>query len=80
MQQKPFNECLLWRGQLRKYGPHDLQQPPMILPRINSLTGRYVPDRPSIHDEMNYRYSLYSKAYWTGVKERQKLYRTSQSS
>jgi hypothetical protein len=52
----------------------------MVLPKINSLTGHYTPEYPSIHDEMNYMYSLYSKWYWEGVKERQKIYLANQSS
>ena len=65
---------LQWKENLRKYNIPN-RQPLMILPRVNSLTGRYIPDRPSIHDEMNYRYSLYSKSYWAAVLKRQKEYR-----
>lgn len=63
-----------WKNQLRKYKSTTYIQPPMVLPKINSLTGHYIPEYPSIHDEMNYMYSLYSKRYWEGVKERQKAY------
>lgn len=52
----------------------------MVLPKVNSLTGRYIPVGPSIHDEMNFRYSQYSKAYWAGVLVRQKQYLASLSS
>jgi hypothetical protein len=69
-----------WKTQLRRYNSTRLQQPPMILPKINSLTGHYIPEKPSIHDQMNYRYSLYSKWYWEGVKERQRQYLANQSS
>lgn len=62
-----------WKSNLRKY-KSCYTQPPMILPKVNSLTGRYMPVGPSIHDELNYRYSQYSKSYWAGVKERQKAY------
>ena len=68
-----FDEVHWWKTQLRKYGGSKMQ-PPMILPKVNTLTGRYTPSCPSIHDEMNFRYSQYSKAYWAGVKERQKKY------
>jgi len=47
----------------------------MVLPTINSLTSDYVPRRPSIHEELLYRYSVYSAEYWRGVKERQHKYR-----
>jgi hypothetical protein len=70
-----FDEVHWWKTQLRTYKSKEKKQPPMILPKVNSLTGRYVPDRPSIHDEMNFRYSQYSKNYWTGVLKRQKEYR-----
>ena len=70
---KIFDEAHWWKHQLRRY-PGIIMQPPMILPKVNSLTGRYMPVSPSIHDEMNYRYSQYSKSYWAGVKERQKAY------
>jgi hypothetical protein len=70
----------LWIAQLRKYESKTKKQPPMVLPRVNSLTGHYVPVGPSIHDELNYSYSQYSKSYWAGVRERQKAYRASQPS
>ncbi len=69
-----------WKNQLRRYKSTSYIQPPMILPKINSLTGHYIPEKPSIHDQMNYMYSLYSKWYWEGVKERQRQYRANQSS
>ena len=74
-----FDEVHWWKTQLRIYkGP--IMKPPMKLPKVNTLTGRYTPSCPSIHDEMNFRYSQYSKAYWTGVLKRQKEYRANQSS
>lgn len=47
----------------------------MVLPKCNTLTGRYIPEKYSIQDDLNYRYSLYSKKYWEGVKKRQLEYR-----
>jgi len=47
----------------------------MVLPNINKITGHYVPERPNIHEELLYRYSVYSKEYWQGVKQRQAEYR-----
>jgi len=76
MPQKPFNELLLWKGQIQQHQKATKLNPPMILPEINSLTGHYVPERPSIHEEMLYRYSVYSAEYWRGVRERQQKYRT----
>ncbi len=76
MPQKPFNELLLWKGQIQQHQKATMLNPPMILPKINSLTGHYVPERPSIHEEMLYRYSVYSAEYWRGVRERQQQYRT----
>lgn len=66
-----------WKGSLRNY---NIPKRKMILPKINSLTGRYIPDRPSIHDDMNYRYSLYSENYWAAVLKRQKEYKASRPS
>jgi hypothetical protein len=75
-QQKALNETLLWKGKIQRNQKNtQLNLPDMILPKINSLTGHYIPERPSIHDELLYRYSLYSTAYWNGVKERQQIYR-----
>ena len=76
MLQKPFNESLLWKGQIQKcHWPSKLNKSNLVLPTINSLTSDYVPRRPSIHEELLFRYSLYSQKYWLGVKERQRKYR-----
>jgi hypothetical protein len=76
MPQKPFNEPLLWKGQIQKcQKPSKIRQPDMILPTINSVTGHYVPERPTIEEELLYRYSVYSREYWRGVKQRQVEYR-----
>jgi hypothetical protein len=63
-----------WKQGLRMYKSNTKRQPPLLLPKINTLVGRYTEVRPSVHDEMNFRYSQYSKSYWEGVKERQKEY------
>jgi hypothetical protein len=75
MPQKPFNEFLLWKGKIQLNQKRPLIQPEMVLPKINSLTGHYIPERPSIHEQLLYRYSVYSAEYWRGVKERQQQYR-----
>jgi hypothetical protein len=69
-----YDETHWWKQQLRKYNLKFKAQPPMVLRNVNNVTGRYVPVGPSVHDELNYRYSQYSKTYWEGVKERQKNY------
>jgi hypothetical protein len=77
MLQKAFNEQALWKGKIQKYNSGSkLIQPPMDLPKINSLTGHYDPPRrPSLSEEREYQYSLYSAEYWRGVRERQRAYR-----
>jgi len=70
-----FDELHWWKTQLRIYKYKEKAQPPMKLPKVNTLTGRYTPEKPSIHDELNFRYSQYSKSYWAGVLVRQKEYR-----
>ena len=76
MPQKPFNELLLWKGQIQQHQKlSKLNLPDMVLPKVNSLTGKYIPERPSIHDELLYRYTVYSNEYWRGVKERHRQYR-----
>lgn len=62
-----LNNPLLWRGQINRYNNGSI-----ILPK-----SYYIPERPSIHDELNYRYSQYSKKYWENVKKRQEEYRSS---
>lgn len=74
-----YDEVYWWKTQLRNYVGSRVQ-PPMKLPKVNTLTGHYVPVGPSIHDELNFRYSQYSKSYWAGVRERQKAYIASQPS
>lgn len=75
---RPFNEHILWKGQIQKANyPNPLtqtQKPPMILPEINSLTGK-VMNPYDIHRDMNISYAIYSQAYWAGVEERKRKYR-----
>jgi len=76
MPQKPYNEMLLWKGQIQRNQKLSmLNLGPMVLPKVNSLTGNVIPERPSIHEEILYRYAVYSAEYWRKVKERQILYR-----
>lgn len=76
MPQKPYNEMLLWKGQIQRNQKLSmLSLGPMVLPKVNSLTGNIIPERPTIHEEILYRYAVYSAEYWRGVKERQQKYR-----
>lgn len=63
-----------WTKQLRVYNSKKMRHPPLVMSRMNTLTGRFISDSPSIHDELNYRYARYSQNYWEGVKERQMEY------
>ena len=64
------NEHLLWKGTIQraKY-PQPILKPDMILPKINSLTGK-VMNQPDIHSEMNAMYARQSQKYWNGLKSR----------
>ena len=72
---RPLNEHLLWKGAIRRanYKKPTLK-PPMILPKINALTGKEM-DPPNIHEEMNRIYEAYSRRYWIGVEVRKWKYR-----
>jgi len=72
---RPLNEHLLWKGAIQraKY-PRPTLKPPMILPKINALTGKEM-NPPNIHEEMNRIYAAYSRWYWTGVEVRKWAYR-----
>ena len=43
-----------------------------MLPKINSLTGRYIEPTPSIHDQINTNYEKISAKYWASVKQKKK--------
>jgi hypothetical protein len=75
---RPFNEHLLWKGKIQKANYPKLcdknRKPPMILPEINSLTGK-VMNPPDLNSEMNKSYATYSQKYWLDVEERKRIYR-----
>jgi len=72
---RPFNEHLLWKGKIQRANyPKPIAKPPMILPEINSLTGKEM-NPPNIHKDMNKLYAQYSQEYWQGVNQRKYLYR-----
>ena len=72
---RPFNENLLWKGKIQtaKY-PTPSAKPEMILPKINSLTGKLI-DSLSKPGDLEKNYSEMSKKYWAGVEERKLAYR-----
>ena len=72
---RPFNEHLLWKGVIQRANyPKPSQKPPMILPKINSLTGKEM-NPPDLNKEMNKMYVKYSQEYWAGVEQRKWEYR-----
>ena len=75
---RPLNEHLLWKGAIQraKY-PKPSLKPPMVLPKINALTGKEM-NPPNIHEEMNRIYEAYSRRYWIGVEVRKRAYRIEQ--
>lgn len=72
---RPFNEHLLWKGkiQIAKYPPPSAK-PEMILPKINSLTGKLI-DSLSKPGDLENNYLEMRKKYWAGVEERKLAYR-----
>ena len=72
---RPLNEDLLWKGQIQLANyPKPIMKPCMILPKINSLTGKLMGSL-DIHTEMNRSYAAYSQKYWEGVEQRKRAYR-----
>ena len=72
---RPFNEHLLWKGKIQKANyTTPLAKPQMILPKINSLTGK-VMDSLVKPGDLEKSYSVISKKYWTSVEERKRAYR-----
>jgi len=79
MPQKPFNEPSLWKGQIQIHNPHSFLKRKIVSEKCSPLT-EFTPSRPSVSEEIQYRYSLYSKNYWEQVKKRQEQYRINQLS
>jgi len=69
----PLNLHLLWSSKMPAH--KRLNQPPMDLPKINSLTGVPYKVSPSISDQLNAKTQIESAAYWAGVNARKILYR-----
>jgi len=69
----PLNPHLLWSSKMPAH--KRLVQPPMDLPKINSLTGIPYKVSPSIHDMLTTKSQNESAAYWAGVNTRKTLYR-----
>lgn len=74
---KALNEEFLWKGKLQQNKHTTLQynRPPMILPKINSLTGKPYPTKDTIHDEICMGSYEISCKYWEGLKHRMDAYR-----
>ena len=73
---QPLNKHLLWKSSMeRSQHPAKLCQPPMNLPKINSLTGHYKEEFPPIRDQLFAKTANESIAYWRGVEHRKLLYR-----
>jgi len=78
---RPLNEHLLWKGQIQKANyPLPIQRPLMILPTVNTLTGKLtlIPAL-DIHTKMNKSYAIYSQNYWANVENRKLKYRAEKS-
>lgn len=52
-----------------------LQQPPMILPKINHHVGGTIPDDTNIDRDRDKLNAYSSAVYWAGVNERKAAYR-----
>ena len=75
MRTKAFNEDFLWKGTIQRANYRTMQQPPMVLPKINSLTGIPYPTKDTIHDEICRKTHEMSCQYWEGEKKRRQAYR-----
>lgn len=76
MQSRPYNPSRLWQSTAEKsQQAKPIQQPPMVLPKVNSLTGIYKSPSPSIHDERVEKNRIDSLLYWSQVNYRKALYR-----
>ena len=78
---RPFNEHILWKGQIqqRQMQKSNIDSEFDISiyfdsSRHSTITHADV-DQPRYTKDLNYRYSVYSQNYWTGVKERAAEYR-----
>lgn len=70
-----LNEGSLWKGQLQKNHSPSLLQPPMMLPKVNTLVGGSYPVKDRIHEEMCNSWKEISRAYWEGARKRMAQYR-----
>ena len=75
MRTKALNEDFLWKGTIQRANYRTMQQPPMDLPKINSLTGKPYPTNDRIHDELCHKTHEMSCQYWEGEKKRRQAYR-----
>ena len=75
MRTKALNDEFLWKGTIQRANYPTIQQPPMVLPKINSLTGIPYPTKDTIHDEICRKTHEMSSQYWEGEKKRRQAYR-----
>lgn len=75
MRTKALNDEFLWKGTIQRANYPSIQQPPMVLPKINSLTGKPYPTNDTIHDEICRKTHEMSCQYWEGEKKRRHAYR-----
>jgi hypothetical protein len=75
MRTKAFNEHMLWKGTIQRANYPVLQQPPMDLPKFNTLTGKPHPSNDRIFDEICEKTTAMSREYWLGERLRREAYR-----
>ena len=77
---KPFNEHLLWKGEIQKSNyPKPICKPDFVVENTNWLTGVVI-DRGVVWRDIRKRYDAYSHSYWQGVNERKLRYRLENAS
>ena len=76
MKTNAFNEDFLWKGAIQRANwPAPVQQPPMNLPKINSLTGKPYATNNRVFDEICEKTAAISRQYWFGERARRAAYR-----
>ena len=74
MPQIPFNEHLLWRGELQKSKPIKIRDQTKYFVHSEKIIYEMV-DATRYQNDLNYRYKIYSGSYWAGVNKRIAEYR-----
>lgn len=73
MPTSPLNPERLWKGKLSQSNNKPLLQPPMVLPRIKTLTGGHFYE--NFYDAIPKKTQEESIQYWINVEKRKKAYR-----